>query len=92
MPAHADSTRPRNSLKLAAHAISDRLHPFSTSSARVAHILRTLLACYERKSSEAAHFGYCIILLGHIFDTEIDLAFWLAMNEKEAKLRLLVIA
>ncbi len=25
-----------------------------------------LLACYERKSSAAAHFVYCIILLGHI--------------------------
>ena len=33
------------------------------------------LACYGQKSSEAAHFGYCIILLGHIFDTKIVLFF-----------------
>ena len=28
-----------------------------------------ILACDEQKISEAAPFGYCIIHLGHIFDT-----------------------
>ena len=36
-----------------------------------ASIYPLILACYERKSGEAAHFGYCIILLGHISDTKI---------------------